>query len=90
MRRTFPVQPGVPAAGHVTTGGAWHPGRAEGCGKCGPPPMALEKGDRIVHVFRNRRGAVLSTPRPDQVLVCFDSEPEHPVIVKLVELSRER
>jgi hypothetical protein len=33
---TWPVRPGVPAAGHVTGGGHWHPGAAEGCGKCKP------------------------------------------------------
>ncbi len=38
MTRAFPVVPGVPAAGHVTGGGAWHPGRAEGCVKCAPRP----------------------------------------------------
>jgi len=32
--RSWPVIPGVPAAGHVTSGGWWHPGRAEGCPKC--------------------------------------------------------
>lgn len=26
--------PGVPAAGHVTSGGAWHPGAISSCSKC--------------------------------------------------------
>ena len=26
--------PGVPAAGHVTARGYWHPGPIEGCDKC--------------------------------------------------------
>ena len=30
----WPVQPGVPAAGHVTSGGAWHPGNGETCPRC--------------------------------------------------------
>jgi hypothetical protein len=34
--RAYPLQPGVPAAGHVTTGGAWHPGAAVACVKCEP------------------------------------------------------
>lgn len=33
-----PMIPGVPAAGHVTSRGFWHPGRAEGCVKCEPGP----------------------------------------------------
>lgn len=32
------MMPGVPAAGHLTRGGFWHPGRAEGCAKCEPEP----------------------------------------------------
>lgn len=28
--------PGVPAAGHLSSGGFWHPGREEGCVKCEP------------------------------------------------------
>lgn len=34
--RAWPVMPGVPAAGHVTAGGFWHPGPVEGCAKCQP------------------------------------------------------
>lgn len=34
MARAWDYMPGVPAAGHVTSGGAWHPGRANGCRKC--------------------------------------------------------
>lgn len=29
-----PMIPGVPAAGHVTGGGFWHPGKEDGCVKC--------------------------------------------------------
>lgn len=29
--------PGVPAAGHVTRGGYWHPGSKANCAKCAPP-----------------------------------------------------
>lgn len=36
--RAWMIMPGVPSAGHVTVGGWWHPGRAEGCGKCGDQP----------------------------------------------------
>ena len=34
--RAWPYMPGVPAAGHVTSGGHWHPGRIDGCVKCEP------------------------------------------------------
>ncbi len=34
--RAWPYVPGVPAAGHVTASGFWHPGRVEGCVKCEP------------------------------------------------------
>jgi len=34
MARAWEVMPGVPAAGHVTGGGFWHPGRVDGCTKC--------------------------------------------------------
>jgi len=30
----WPVVPGVPATGHVTASGFWHPGAVDGCGKC--------------------------------------------------------
>ena len=45
--RTYPVVPGVPAAGHLTAGGNWHPGRAEGCVKCPAPPQTrtLQRSD---------------------------------------------
>lgn len=32
--RVWPYIPGVPAAGHVTERGYWHPGRIDGCPKC--------------------------------------------------------
>lgn len=47
---TFPMMPGVPAAGHVTAaGGYWHPGRAENCPTCNPPPQRSR--DRIPHMM---------------------------------------
>jgi hypothetical protein len=30
----WPVMPGVPAAGHCTAGGHWHPGAIENCHRC--------------------------------------------------------
>ena len=33
----WPYMPSVPAAGHVTARGFWHPGRPENCRKCPPP-----------------------------------------------------
>lgn len=32
----YPLQPGVPAAGHVSSRGYWHPGPIQGCTKCPP------------------------------------------------------
>ena len=37
----WPVTPGVPAAGHTSSSGFWHPGQIDGCVKCpqtGPRP----------------------------------------------------
>ena len=34
--RAWDYMPGVPAAGHVTSRGFWHPGPAQGCQKCEP------------------------------------------------------
>lgn len=31
------MMPGVPAAGHLSDRGYWHPGGTEGCPKCEPP-----------------------------------------------------
>jgi len=33
----WPWMPGVPAAGHVTSGGHWHPGAISTCARCNPP-----------------------------------------------------
>jgi hypothetical protein len=30
----WPVTPGVPAAGHVTASGFWHPGNGATCPRC--------------------------------------------------------
>ena len=32
--RAYPYMPGVPAAGHITSGGHWHPGTISNCTKC--------------------------------------------------------
>jgi hypothetical protein len=37
-QRWWPVTPGVPAAGHLTAGGFWHPGGGFSCAKCKPTP----------------------------------------------------
>jgi hypothetical protein len=50
--RTHPFIPGVPAAGHVTGGGAWHPGRAEGCPKCPAPTMVVWRAPSGRHHLR--------------------------------------
>ena len=34
--RPWQLVPGCPAAGHISAGGFWHPGRTEGCVKCWP------------------------------------------------------
>lgn len=36
MGRAWPHVPGVPAAGHITSRGFWHPGGIPGCRKCEP------------------------------------------------------
>jgi hypothetical protein len=33
-QKWWPVTPHVPAAGHVTSGGAWHPGAGHSCSRC--------------------------------------------------------
>jgi hypothetical protein len=46
MGTSRPLMPGVPAAGHVTASGFWHPGRAEGCVKCpGPEVKVIQRSD---------------------------------------------
>jgi hypothetical protein len=45
MSGPWPAVPGVPAAGHVTGGGAWHPGLPHGCVKC-PPKRLNARGAR--------------------------------------------
>jgi hypothetical protein len=34
MSQWWPMVPGVPAAGHVTSGGYWHPGPGANCPRC--------------------------------------------------------
>lgn len=45
--KAWPAVPGVPAAGHLTSSGFWHPGRIDGCPKCPRPaprkPTAKEE-----------------------------------------------
>jgi hypothetical protein len=41
--RAWEAIPGVPAAGHVTAGGWWHPGRSDGCPKCEPRKVPTAK-----------------------------------------------
>lgn len=48
MTRAWPLIPKVLAMGHVTSGGHWHPGRADGCPKCPPPPTQFAMCE---HVF---------------------------------------
>lgn len=36
--KAWPFMPGVPAAGHITSSGHWHPRGVNGCSKCQPPP----------------------------------------------------
>lgn len=36
--KAWPYMPGVPAAGHITAGGYWHPGGIDNCTKCADPP----------------------------------------------------
>jgi hypothetical protein len=43
--KAWPLRPGVPAAGHVTYKGYWHPGRIEGCVKCEPPKPNQRKAN---------------------------------------------
>ena len=44
MSGPWPYLPGVPAAGHITSGGWWHPGRIEGCPKCRTNDETTEDG----------------------------------------------
>lgn len=47
--RAYPLQPGVPAAGHVTAGGFWHPGAIDTCTKCEVRPT-LPPGNHAMRV----------------------------------------
>lgn len=51
--RAWPYMPGVPAAGHVTARGWWHPGRIEGCAKCPPPDPVCAECGKPVHRQRD-------------------------------------
>lgn len=68
--RAWDYMPGVPAAGHVTSGGAWHPGGARGCRKCEPSRPCDNK-----QVYPNRQQAeraARSIPtRPGEVLAPY-------------------
>lgn len=41
--RWWPHTPGVPAAGHVTSRGAWHPGGGDNCHRCNPPDRTPDR-----------------------------------------------
>jgi hypothetical protein len=32
--KPYPFMPGVPAAGHISSRGFWHPGSADNCHRC--------------------------------------------------------
>lgn len=69
-----PMVPGVPAAGHLTDGGFWHPGRAEGCVKCEPPrtfTVTRQDVDRCP-----RRSLLPSHYRNDGTCLCRDPQEE--------------
>lgn len=62
MSRAWPMMPGVPAAGHVTGGGYWHPGKEDGCVKCEPryayeDPASLAWGAALVRKGLERKAA---------------------------------
>lgn len=38
MPKWWPYIPGVPAGGHVTSSGHWHPGNGATCHRCNPDP----------------------------------------------------
>lgn len=42
---TYPMIPGVPAAGHVSRG-FWHPGPEQGCQKCAPMKTVQQERDQ--------------------------------------------
>ncbi len=44
--KAWPYIPGVPAAGHVTSKGYWHPGPVNGCQKCEPTPRPKREARR--------------------------------------------
>ncbi len=48
--KSWPYMPGVPAAGHVTAAGWWHPGRSENCSRCAEPqpPILTTHNGRVV------------------------------------------
>ena len=56
----YDYMPGVPAAGHVTGGGSWHPGRAEGCPKCEPD----DRLERYRNAYPNDRRTKTSAVSP--------------------------
>jgi hypothetical protein len=50
--------PGVPAAGHVTSSGYWHPGPADGCDRCGGGrPLCDQCGTARATVYAMGPGA---------------------------------
>lgn len=71
----WPAVPGVPAAGHVTGGGWWHPGPIDGCPKCPTPAAEFKPGD-LVWLDRATPGRVVRvTPRVVYVAARFHGQP---------------
>lgn len=69
--------PGVPSMGHVTVGGFWHPGKAEGCVKCeSPRTFSIRRSD----VQRcPRKSLAPSHYRDDGTCLCPEGGRERPV-----------
>jgi hypothetical protein len=71
--------PGVPAAGHISDRGYWHPGSADGCAKCEPPlPVMRSTRGAVRYLNRDKRWRVTDM-RLNGVRV-FRVECRHPII----------
>lgn len=73
--KAWETMPGVPAAGHYTSGGAWHPGQIDGCPKCPTPRWQCPRCGQWVQVAEAEHLA-LAHPRPARRL------PESDPVVK--------
>ena len=77
--RARPVIPGIPAAGHISVGGSWHPRTADGCQKC---PPEWRRGEAVTVIEygpdrRRRRGgqrftAIVTSTSGRYVLIRYD------------------